>query len=169
MISPFLISPTKTPYPISSSITHQTTHSHFPVLGYQAFTRPRASPLINVPQGQPLLHMWLEPWVPPCVVFGWWFIPWEFWGGGYWLVHIIVPPMRLQIPWVLSLVPPLGTLCSFHWLAVNIHFCICQPLAEPLSKQLYQAPVTKHLLASSIVSGFGDCIWDGSPRGSVSK
>jgi hypothetical protein len=34
---------------------------------------------------------------------------------GYWLVHIIVPPIGLQIPlalWVLSLAPPLGALWS---------------------------------------------------------
>ena len=33
--------------------------------------------------------------------------------GGYWLVHIVVPPIGLQIPlapWGLSLVPPLGAL-----------------------------------------------------------
>jgi hypothetical protein len=24
--------------------------------------------------------MRLEPWVPPCVLFGWWFSPWELWG-----------------------------------------------------------------------------------------
>jgi hypothetical protein len=32
---------------------------------------------------------------------------------GYWLVHIVVPPIGLQIPsapWVLSLAPPLGAL-----------------------------------------------------------
>jgi hypothetical protein len=40
--------------------------------------------------------MQLEPWVPLCVLFGWWFSPWEFWGGGgYWLVHIVAPPMGL--------------------------------------------------------------------------
>jgi hypothetical protein len=37
--------------------------------------------------------MQLEPWVPPCVFFDWWFIPWELWG--YWLVLIAVPPMEL--------------------------------------------------------------------------
>jgi hypothetical protein len=60
--------------------------------------------------------MWLELWVPPCVLFGWWFSPWELWG--YWFVHIVVPPMGLQTssaPWVLSLVPPLGTLYSAQW------------------------------------------------------
>jgi hypothetical protein len=82
-----------------------------------------------------------------------------------------VPPMGLQTPlapWVLSLAPSLGTLCSIQWMAVSIHFCICQALAEPLRKQLYQGPVSKLLLASAIVSGFGDCIRDGSPGGAVS-
>jgi hypothetical protein len=44
-----------------------------PTLGHQALTGPRASPLIDVPQGLPLLHVWLEPWVLSCVLFGWWF------------------------------------------------------------------------------------------------
>jgi hypothetical protein len=60
------------------------------------------------------------------------------------------------------------TFCSVQWLAECIHLCICQVLAEPLRRQLYQAPVRKHLLASTIVSGFGNCIWDGSPGGAVS-
>jgi hypothetical protein len=64
--------------------------------------------------------------------------------------------------------PSLGTLCSVHWLAMSIHFCICQVLADPLRRELYQAPVRKILLASAIVSGFGNCIWDGSPGGAVS-
>ena len=36
---------------------------------------------------------------------------------GYWLVHIIVSPIGLQTPlapWVLSLSPPLGALCSIQ-------------------------------------------------------
>jgi hypothetical protein len=33
-------------------------------------------------------------------------------------------------PWVLFLAPSLGTLCSVEWMAVSIHFCICQALAE---------------------------------------
>jgi hypothetical protein len=51
---------------------------------------------------------------------------------------------------------------------VSLHICISQALAEPLRRQLYQAPVTKHLLASTIVSGFGGCSWLGSPGGTVS-
>jgi hypothetical protein len=103
------------------------------------------------------------------VYSGWWFNPWELWG--YWLVHTVVPSMGLQAPLaplVLSLAPSLGNLCSVQWLAENIHLCICQALAEPLRRQLYQASVSKHLLASTIVSGFGDCIWDLSPDGAVS-
>ena len=71
-------------------------------------------------------------------------------------------------PWVLSLAPPLGTLWSVQWMAVSLHFCICQVLAEPLRRQLYQAPVSKHLLASTVMSGCVDCIWDGSPCGTFS-
>jgi hypothetical protein len=85
---------------------------------------------------------------------------------------MVVPPMGLQTssaPWVLSLAPLLGTLHSVQWLAENIHLRIWQALAEPLRRQLYQAPVNKLLLASAIVSGFGDCIWAGSPGGAVSE
>jgi hypothetical protein len=86
------------------------------------------------------------------------------------LVHIVVPPMGLQtpsVPWFLSLGPTLGTLCSVQLMAGSIHLCICQVLVEPLRRQLYQAPDSKYL-ASTIVSVFGECIWDGSPRGAVS-
>jgi hypothetical protein len=47
--------------------------------------------------------------------------------------------------------------------------CICQALVEPLRRQLYQAPVSKLLLASTKVSGFSDCLWNGSPGGEVSR
>ena len=151
MLSLFLVSPPKKKSPIPPhspcSPTHPT-HSwswHSPILGYRGFTGPRASPLIDERLGHPLLHMWLEPWISPCVLFGWCFSPWELWV--YWLVHIVVPPMGLQTPsalWVLSLPTSLGTLCSIQWLAVSIHLCIHQVLAEPLRKQPYQAPISKH-------------------------
>jgi hypothetical protein len=70
--------------------------------------------------------MWLEPWVPPRVLFGWWFSPWKLWG--YWLIHIVVPPMGLQTPSapsVISLYPPLGNLCSVQWITASLHFCNC--------------------------------------------
>jgi hypothetical protein len=52
---------------------------------------PRVSFPTDVQQGHPLLYMRLEPWVPLCVFFGWWFSPWELWE--IWLVHIVVPLM----------------------------------------------------------------------------
>jgi len=63
----------------------------FPYTGDPPLTGPRASPPIGAQQGHPLLHMQLEPWVCPCVVFGWRFSPWELW-----LVGIIL--MGLQTP-----------------------------------------------------------------------
>ena len=41
----------------------------------------------------------------------------------------------------------------------SIYLCICQVLEKPpppSRRQLYQAPVSKHFLSSTIVSGFGD-------------
>ena len=61
------------PFPFSLLTNPPTPASlawHSPVLGHQAFTGPRASPSIDVQQGHPLLHMQLEPWAPPCVLFG---------------------------------------------------------------------------------------------------
>jgi hypothetical protein len=52
----------------------------------------------------------LELWVPPCVLFGWWFSPWELWG--VWFVDIAVPPMGPQTPSASSVpspTPPSGT------------------------------------------------------------
>jgi len=54
------------------------------------------SPLIDERQCHPLLHVQLEPCVPQCVLFGWWFSPWEL--LGIWLVDIGVLPMGLKIP-----------------------------------------------------------------------
>jgi hypothetical protein len=104
----------------------QPTHSHSwpwhsPILGHSTIIGPRASPPIDDWLGHPLLHIQLEPQVSPCVFFYWWFSPWELWG--YWLVHIDVPTMGLQTssaPWVLSLAPSLGTLCSVQWMIVSI-------------------------------------------------
>jgi hypothetical protein len=84
------------------------------------------------------------------------------------LVDIVVLLMGLQAPSapsVLYLTPPLGTPNSVQWLTASTCLYICQVLAKPIRRQPYQAPVSKHFLASTIVSGFGACIWDGSPGG----
>jgi len=125
---------------------------HYPTLGSPDLAGPRGSPPICTQQGHPLLHMQLKPWVCPC---GWWFSPWELW-----LVGILVF-MRLQnpsAPSILSLTPPMGTLFSIQWLTASNCPCICQVLADPLRRQLYQAPVSKHFLASAMLSGFDGCI-----------
>ena len=64
-----------------------------------------------------------------------------------------------SIPSVLHLVLPLGPQCSVQWLAMSICIYIEQVLVETLSKQPYQAPVSKYFLTTTIVSGFGVCIW----------
>ena len=38
-------------------------------------------------------------------------------------------------------------------MTVSIHFCICQALAEPHRRQLYQTPVSRLLLASAYCLG----------------
>jgi hypothetical protein len=80
---------------------------------------------------------------------------------GIWLVNIAVLPMGLQTPSAPSVLPltsPLGSPYSVRWLAASIHICIGKALEKPLGRQLYQAPVSKHFLASAIVSGFDGCI-----------
>jgi hypothetical protein len=83
---------------------------------------------------------------------------------------IVVLPMRLQTPsasTLLALTSTMGSPCSVQCLTVYIRICICQDLAEPLKGQLYHALISKQFLESAIVSGFGVCMWDGSPGGAV--
>jgi hypothetical protein len=73
------------PFPLPLLTNPPTSASwswHSTMLGHWTFTGPRASPPIDGWQVHPLLHMQLEPWVPPCVFFVWWFSPWELWGTG---------------------------------------------------------------------------------------
>jgi hypothetical protein len=63
---------------------------------------------------------------------------------------------------------PNSSIGGASWLAIIIIICICWALAEPLRGQLYQVPVSKHFLASRIVSGFDVCRWDRSLDGALS-
>jgi len=69
------------------------------ILGNQVFTGTRASPPIDAQQGHPLIHMQLDPWVPPCELFGWFLIPGSFRVSG-WLMFFFFcdckPPQLLQ-------------------------------------------------------------------------
>jgi hypothetical protein len=76
----------KHPPPIFSPLLLLTNRSipdfwpwHCPSLGHTAFKGQRASPPIDVQLGHPLLHKQQDPSVPPCVLFSWWFSPWELW------------------------------------------------------------------------------------------
>jgi hypothetical protein len=180
MLSPFPFHhppPLQKKTPISSSLplllwwccyTHPPTHSHLPTLNSSTlghlylFHRTKD---LSSHWCMTKLHMQLEP----CVLLCWWLSSGELWG--VWLVDIFVLLMGLQTPStpsVLSLTPLLGTLCSPQWLTVSICLFICKVLAGPFRRQPYHAPFSMHFLASTMVSGFGDCIWDGSPGGTVS-
>ena len=74
MLSPFLVSPLKTLYPLCPFHCSTTLPLPFlvlasPILGHRAFTGPRASPPIDDRLGHPQLPMQLEPRVSPCVFF----------------------------------------------------------------------------------------------------
>jgi hypothetical protein len=78
-VIPFFGPPPENPYPFPSPPATMRVFPHPPILaslpwhsptiGHQAFTGPRVSPPIDAQQGHPLLHLWLEAWVPPCVLF----------------------------------------------------------------------------------------------------
>jgi hypothetical protein len=58
--------PISSPHPPNPP-TSASLSWHSPTLGHRAFSGPRTFPPIDVQQGHPLLHMQLEPWVPPCL------------------------------------------------------------------------------------------------------
>ena len=110
--------------------------------------------------------MQLEPWVPHvCSLVGGLF-PGSSGGSG--CLILLFFSVGLQIPSApseLLLTPPLGSPHLVQWLVASIYNCIGRALAEPLRGQPYQVPVIKCFLASAIVSGFGVCMWDGTPVG----
>jgi len=156
MLSSFPISPPETSYTIPPPPTSMRMLPNPP-------THSLSSPCPGIPlywgikpsQDQELLplmpnklYVQLEPGVTPCVLFGWWFSPWELWWGRVvWLVNIVALPMGLQTtsgPSILFLTLPLGTQFSVQWFAVSIHLCICHALTESLRRHSYQAFVSKY-------------------------
>ena len=104
------------PFASMRVLPHPTTHSGptaptSSMLGHQSSGGPRASPFTDVRQGHPLLHMYVEPWIPPCTFFGWLSSSWEHWG--FWPVYIVLP-MGLQSPSPSTLCPiGFGMLCLY--------------------------------------------------------
>jgi len=78
-------------HPISSSLPPASlrmlplppTHSNLNALALpyleETSLHRRNFPSIDAGQCHPLLHMWLESWIPPCVLISWLFSPWELW------------------------------------------------------------------------------------------
>jgi hypothetical protein len=82
--------PSRTPYPIPSSYASMRvlpippTHSY---LHWGIESSHHQGPLFPLmPDKAILLDMWLEPWVPPCVFFGWWLSPWSSGGSGWFIL-----------------------------------------------------------------------------------
>jgi hypothetical protein len=96
-LSPFLVSPPETSFPSPTPFFYEgappLTHLlppphpsiHSSTMGHPTFPGPRASPLIDVLQGHPLLYLQLEAWVLSCALFGWCLIPGSSVGSG-WLI-----------------------------------------------------------------------------------
>lgn len=66
MLSSFLVSPLKIPYPyplplLTNPPTPASLSWHSPTLGHRTSTGPRASPSIDDQLSHPLLHMQLQP------------------------------------------------------------------------------------------------------------
>ena len=113
MLSPFLVCPLKTPIPshlpqLTNPASPASSSWNFPTLGYQVFTGPMAFPPIDDLQGHPLLHMQLNPWVPPCVSYVWWLVPGSSGGTGKFISFLLIwgcKPLQL-LGYFLQL---------FHW------------------------------------------------------
>ena len=83
MLSSFPVSPLQTHFIPSPHCFYVGTllptyplplhHPSIPYAGALNLHRTKGLPSIDAIYGHPLLHMQLEPWVPPCVLFGWWF------------------------------------------------------------------------------------------------
>jgi hypothetical protein len=178
MLSPFQVSLPPNPHlipppPDSMKVLTQPPNQfslptwHSPIRGDQAFTGPRASPPIDAWQDHPLLHMWMEPWVPSFVLLGWWFNPWVLYG--VWIYcrssYEIANPFTSYIPLSTSFIgdpvlyPMVG--CEHLPLYLSGSDRASQETAISGSSQ-------KALLTSTIVSGIGVSIQDGSPGGAVS-
>ena len=116
---------------------------HPPILVHQTATGPWASPPIVVRQGHSLLPMYLEPWIPPCTLLGWWSSPLELWVVRPADVVLLIGLQSPSASPVLLPASSIGSLSSVCWLASSIHVYIGQLLAEPLKEQSYQVYISK--------------------------
>jgi len=118
--SPFFYEglPATNPYPAACT--------DIPLQWRGTLTGPRASPL-GAQQGYSPLHMQLEPWICPCLHFGWLFSPRELWLVGIFVLKGLQVP---SAPLVLSLSPPMRIPFSVQWFASSICICVCHAVTE---------------------------------------
>ena len=125
-----------------------------PILDNQASIGLRTAPLSAARQGNHLLYTQKELWASPVYSLVWDLVPGSF-RGPCWLILLFFlwgcNPLQLTF---LALTSPLESLHSVQCLDVYIIICNGQALAETLRGQLHWAPVSKHFLASAIVSEF---------------
>jgi hypothetical protein len=132
------------------------------MLEHQTSTGQRGSPPIALRQGHPLLHMYLEPWIPPWSLLGWWPSPWEHWV--IWPADVLC--MGLQSPFAppdLLPVPSWGPWAqSDGWLQASTSALVsCWPnLPRNLHIRSFKGYTTNPLLPSlkiSTKSAFVQC------------
>jgi hypothetical protein len=127
---------------------HSPTHSCLPVLKFLWSIKPSQNqrPLLPLIPDKAILcyiYGWSQPWVPPCVLLGWWFSPWEFWG--VWLVDIIVLPSSIHLPknFMNSLFSIAEKWCWFNWwlacrrMQINPFLSFCTKLKYKWIKDLH--------------------------------
>jgi hypothetical protein len=108
---PLSHSPSPCFYDCVPTPTHQLLphHSGIP-LQWVSEPSQEQGPLLPLMSDKAILYYifsW-STWLPPCVLFGLWFSPWELWVSG-WLILFFQNPLA---PSILSLASPLGTSCS---------------------------------------------------------
>jgi hypothetical protein len=91
----------------------------------------------------------------PCVLLCWWLSSWKLWGDlvGWYCCSSYGVANTFN-----SFSPFSNPSIGDQWLAANICLCICRASQETSISGSFQ-----HALLGIIVSGFGNCIWDGSP------
>jgi len=128
---------------------------HSPTLGNPAFRGPRASPPIDHRQCHSLLHMGLEPWVPPCVLLVGGLVPGSSGGSGCCYCcssYGVANPLSSFSPFSNS---SIGVPMISLKLAASILICIIKALAEPLRRHSLSGSCQQVLLGISN----SDWIW----------
>ena len=134
MLSSFLFSPLKIPYPLPPHLAHQPTPAswHSPLLrslhrtkvlsSHWWLTRPSSATCTTRVTSSTMCFLWMVLYFQGSLGV----LVSSYWCSSYGALDTF---SSLGI----SLTPSLGTLCSIQWMPVNTHFCICQALVEPHS------------------------------------